>query len=69
MDLMEVLEGEEVFQVELKDQELVGKVILEDVVVHLVHQLRIKLEVVVEVLVEQVIQGLYHVVLQEEKVV
>ena len=51
MVLQEVQVVEEVFQVELKEQELLVKEILEDVVVHLVHQLRIKLEVAVEVTV------------------
>ena len=66
MVLQEVQVVVELFQVELKEQELLVKEILEEMVEHL--HLTMQLEVV-EVLVEQVIQVVYRVVLQEEQVV
>ena len=64
-DLQEVLEVEELIQVEVEDQELLVKEMMVGLVEHL---LPIKLQVVAEELEELVIQGVYHVVLLEEKV-
>ena len=69
MDLQEVLEVEEVFQVERVVVELVVKEMQEVQAVHLVHQLQIKLEVAVEVPVEQEQTEHYLVDLEEEQVV
>ena len=69
MDLQEVLEVEEVFQVVAVVVELVVKEMQEVQAVHLVHQLQIKLEVAVEVPVEQEQTEDYLVDLEEEQVV